>query len=137
MSIKHFLKTTNTKSLITLLMALQLVACGIEEAAVQDTTNTTANSNLSPTGSVTLNWTAPVAREDESPLSMSEISGFRIHLGTTRGDYPQKIDIDDAYADQVTLNDAILSPGRQYLVMTTIDRDGRESDYSAEVILDI
>jgi hypothetical protein len=79
------------------------------------------------TGSVTLSWTAPVAREDETPISMSEIKGFRIYYGTVEppGVLNYTIKIDDAYADKKTLNG--LAPGNYNFVLTTIDTEGRES----------
>jgi hypothetical protein len=84
------------------------------------------------TGSATLNWTAPVARADGSPLSLADIDGYRVYYGTSSGNYPNSVNINDGTAVQLTLNN--LPVGRYYLVMTTYDVAGRESVYSPEVI---
>jgi hypothetical protein len=79
-----------------------------------------------------LAWVAPVARADGSALSLSEIGGYRVYYGTTEGDYPNRIDIADGSADQLTLTD--LPPGTYYFVVTTYDTAGRESEYSSGVV---
>ena len=84
------------------------------------------------TGSATLSWTAPVARADGSPLSLADIEGYRIYYGTSTGNYPNSVDINDGSAVQLTLNN--LPVGTYHLVMTTYDVAGRESVFSPEVI---
>lgn len=137
------------KGVVTLLMAFQLAGCYvaggegglanadgsidnniIEESATEE--SATEESAVAVKGS--LNWTAPVAREDETPISMAEIAGYRIHYGTTQGRYTQIIDVNDAYIDELTLE---VSAGIYYFVITTIDVDGRESAYSEEVVLNV
>lgn len=83
------------------------------------------------TGSVSLSWSAPVARADGTPLPMSEISGYSVYYGTSAGSYTHSIDINDASASSTTLTD--LPVGTYYLVMTTRDSGGRESGYSKVV----
>ena len=83
------------------------------------------------TGSVTLNWTAPVARTDGNPILMSEIAGFTIHYGTSTGDYSNRLSIDDGSATSASIAD--LQVGTYYLTVTTRDSEGRESDNSAEI----
>jgi len=83
------------------------------------------------TGSVTLNWTAPVARTDGSPISMSEIAGFTVHYGTSTGSYPNSLSVDDGSATSATIAD--LQAGTYYLTVTTRDSEGRESGNSDEV----
>jgi hypothetical protein len=80
------------------------------------------------TGSVTLSWKAPVARNDGTPLSLADIDGYRIHYGNSSGNYTYHIDLADGTAQSVVLTDLTL--GTYYLVMTTYDIDGRESNYS-------
>jgi len=132
------------KSMVTLIMVFQLTGCFVaggdgglayQDGSIQDGS---IDNNISEQDAVVakgfLNWTAPVAREDESPISMAEIAGYRIHYGTTQGNYPQTINVNDAYIDEFALD---LPSGTYYLVITTIDVDGRESANSAEVILSV
>jgi len=83
------------------------------------------------TGSITLSWKAPVARSDGTPLSLADIDGYRIHYGTSAGNYTNHIDLADGSAQSVVLTD--LPVGTYYLVMTTYDVDGRESSYSGVI----
>ena len=69
------------------------------DAAAEDKSTVAASLQLS--------WTAPVAREDESPISMAEIAGYRIYYGTETGNYKQTIKIDDAYTDSIILDELI------------------------------
>ena len=83
------------------------------------------------TGSFTLNWSAPVARADGSALSLSDINGFRIHYGTTPGNYTGIYDVTNGSAQSATVSN--LPVGTYYVVMTTYDTAGLESGYSAEI----
>ena len=89
------------------------------------------NGTETQTGSVTLNWTAPVARTDGSPILMSEIAGFTVHYGTSTGSYPNRLSVDDGSATSTTIAD--LQVGTYYLTVTTRDSEGRESGDSDEV----
>ncbi len=97
----------------------------VEESIVEEEINTVKAS---------LNWTAPVARADESPISMSEIAGYRVYYGTASGEYTQQLDVNDAYIDEVALD---VVAGTYYMVITTVDVDGRESAFSNEVIVNV
>ncbi|MBE9560368.1 MAG: fibronectin type III domain-containing protein [Proteobacteria bacterium] len=142
------------KGMVTLLMVFQLAGCFVaggegglanadgsidnnlfeenilEENAAEE--SAIEESAVSAKGS--LNWTAPVAREDETPISMAEIAGYRVHYGTTQGSYTQTININDAYIDEITFD---VPDGIYYFVITTIDVDGRESAFSEEVVLTV
>jgi hypothetical protein len=84
------------------------------------------------TGSLTLQWSAPVARADGTPLSLSDIDGYRIYYGTSAGrNYPNRIDVADGTAQTATITD--MPVGLYYLVMTTYDVSGLESAYSSMV----
>ena len=94
----------------------------------------TASMDITPapaSGSITLRWVAPVTREDETPIQLSEIAGYRIYYGTSPGVYPVQLNINDGSIVQTTLND--MAPGNYYIVITTIDMDGRESSFSEMV----
>ena len=81
------------------------------------------------TGSVNLSWIAPVARTDETALALSEIAGYTVYYGTSMGNYSDSLIINDGSATVVTITD--LPVGIYYLVLTTRDTDGRESEYSS------
>ena len=96
---------------------------------------TSGNESITPetinTGSVSLTWTAPVARADGTPISLADIGGFYIYYGKSEDSYPNRVDLEDGAAQAVTLND--IPVGTYYMVMTTYDVDGRESGYSSVV----
>ena len=88
-----------------------------------ETTNTTTEVNLS--------WTAPSEREDNNPLPLSEIAGYKVYYGTTQGNYSNSTDINDGNAEGHTFKG--LSTGTYYFAVTTYDIEGRESQYSSEI----
>ena len=78
-----------------------------------------------------ISWTAPSEREDVTPISLSEIAGYRVYYGTETGVYQNQLAVDGS----VTLATISgLSSGTYYVAVTTIDTEGRESAYSQEVI---
>jgi hypothetical protein len=82
-------------------------------------------------GGFTLSWTAPTIRSDGTPLTLSDIDGYRIYYGTTPGNYPGILDISDGTVTSAALNN--LPVGDYYVVMTTYDRNGLESSQSGMV----
>jgi hypothetical protein len=111
-----------------------LQSSGLTGSSSQDTRSTSSPPPVIPsnTGSFSLSWTAPVTRADGEPLSLADINGYRVYYGTSRGSYPNQVNITDGAATRKTINN--LAPGkRYYLVMTTYDNAGRESAPSPEV----
>ena len=45
------------------------------------------------TGSLTLQWTAPVARADGTPLYLADIDGYRIFYGASANNYPNRLEV--------------------------------------------
>ena len=82
---------------------------------------------------ITLSWVAPAEREDNSALSLSAIAGYKVYYGTTQGQYSDSIAINDSTAVAYTFNG--LPAGTYYFVVTTIDTEGRESQYSSVVTI--
>ena len=131
------------KSLLTIVVMIQLVACGgggtsgsdsgtMPSSAATSGTSTSSSSDqssASATGSLSLSWVAPAARADGTPLSLADIDGYRIYYGTSAGSYPNQLDLTDATAQAATITD--LPAGTYYLVMTTYDVSGLESAYSS------
>ncbi|NOQ88882.1 MAG: hypothetical protein GQ550_08150 [Gammaproteobacteria bacterium] len=87
----------------------------------------------SGSGVVNLSWVAPSEREDGTALALSEIAGFRIYYGTVSGDYQNHLDVNDSSAVQAQV--AGVPSGTYYVVLTTVDADGRESSYSNELVV--
>jgi len=84
---------------------------------------------------VQLLWSAPTSREDDTPLDpATEIGGYNIYYGASTGNYdtanPISIAGNTLYADL----DFNTLPLPFYAVLTTVDNEGRESGYSAEVV---
>ena len=82
---------------------------------------------------ITLSWVAPAEREDNSALSLSAIAGYKVYYGTTQGQYSNSVAINDGTAVAYTFTG--LPAGTYYFVVTTLDTEGRESQYSTEVVI--
>lgn len=142
------------KSLLTVVVVMQLVACGggggggsgasgsgsgtvsssgTSTAASSSTSTSTTSGQSSPTatGSLSLSWVAPVARADGTPLSLADIDGFHIYYGNKPGNYPNRVKVTDGTAQRATLKN--LASGTYYIVMTTYDVNGLESSRSGMV----
>ena len=137
------------KLLISVIIISQLVACGgggssktstekIPDAyrlgAVSSNSTTVeaaGEADVGKTGVLELSWSAPSTRTDGEPLSLSEIDGYRIYYGKKKGEYVRGADIKDGAAQSATVTGVPL--GKYYVVMTTYDTNGVESDYSQSV----
>ena len=126
MSFLHFYNFSRLGYLLALILVLPLVACSGGDGG---------SSGGSSSSSAKLSWVAPSAREDNSVLVLSDIAGFRIYYGVTSGDYSNTVDIDDHTATQTVL--AGLPSGTYFVTVTAVDVDGRESTYSAEVVITV
>lgn len=93
--------------------------------------NITVTGKGGKTGSASLSWQVPVEREDGEPLALSEIDGYRIYYGNNPNDYQYSLWVPSAMTTAYSITD--LKPGAYYFAVTTLDTDGRESDYSDEV----
>ncbi|HEY9199219.1 MAG TPA: putative Ig domain-containing protein, partial [Gammaproteobacteria bacterium] len=91
----------------------------------------TVNSAQPASSDVTLSWVAPSTRTDGTALSLSDITGFRIHYGTSAGNYTSSVSVNDPTATTYTLQD--MAPATYYFTVTAIDADGQESGYSSAV----
>lgn len=100
-------------------------------SSVDGTTYTVVITIMGADEGFSLSWAAPVEREDNSPILLSEIAGYRVYYGTTQSQYPNSFTINDGTAEGYVFTD--FSTGTYYFVVTTLDTDGRESKRSAEV----
>lgn len=93
----------------------------------------TGGTSPSPaTGSLSLSWTAPTTRADGTPISLSDINGYRIYYGTSKGSHPNQVNITSGSVTSKTIGN-LASGKKYYLVMTTYDNSGRESAKSPEI----
>ena len=86
----------------------------------------TVSQPAASTGSVTLNWTPPTQNTDGS--SLTDLAAYRIYYGTSQGNYPNSITLNNPGLSSYTVEDLV--PGTYYFVSTAINSDGVESDYS-------
>ncbi len=131
MSFLHFYNFLRLRALLITILALYLAACAGGDGG--DAFSLSTKQSLVTTNAFNLAWTAPSEREDGTGLSLSEIAGYRIYYGSEPGDYQSQINIDDTSADGAQATNLV--SGTYYVVMTTIDTDGRESSYSTEVVI--
>ena len=84
-------------------------------------------------GGVILQWSRPQFRTDGTALAPQEIKGYRIYYGQQSGNYPNRIEVSQGALE--TFEMPVLPTGTYFVVVTTLDADGRESDYSPELML--
>ena len=142
--ISRLLKQRFISILIILFITLQISACNSTGDNLTAAT-TDINPDLGTTGSDTdnnsiaadikLSWAAPAEREDNSSISLTEIAGYQVFYGQAQGQYPNNITINDGTAVGYTFTD--FPAGTYYFVVTTLDTEGRESQYSSEVVIAI
>lgn len=115
------------KGLLILFILIQLTSCSSGNSF-----DGTGNS-----GVAALTWVAPSLRQDGTPLSLSEIGGYKIYYGTKSGNYIDAVDIDDGSVTSVSLGNLPIPKGTYFVAMTALDVDGRESQFSFEVTISI
>lgn len=81
-------------------------------------------------GSATLSWDAPTQNTDGSPLT--DLSGYRIYYGTSSGDYPNRITVNNAGVTTYVVDN--LLPDTYYFVATSVNATGLESTFSNEAV---
>ncbi len=78
-------------------------------------------------GSVTLNWLPPTENEDGTALT--DLAGYRIYWGTSAGNYPNSITIDNPGLTTYVVEN--LAPGAYEFAATAFNTAGVESNFSA------
>ena len=137
----YLIKNRFASILFTVLIALQISACSTEENLVATTayidsdTNTRTDSanETNTTANINLSWVAPAEREDNTPISLSEIAGYKIYYGSTLGQYSNSVTINDGSATGHTFQN--FTAETYYFVVTTLDTEGRESQFSTEITI--
>jgi len=82
------------------------------------------------TGSVVLSWQPPTQREDGTVLV--GLSGYRLFFGRNSRQYTEEVRIDNPAITSYMVDN--LAAGTWYFAMTAFDREGLESDLSAEAV---
>ena len=77
-------------------------------------------------GAVTVNWQAPSANEDGTPLV--DLAGFRIRYGTKYGTYPNEITVNNPGATSQVVSG--LAAGQHYFVVSAVNTRGQEGSRS-------
>ena len=139
MVIHHMFNSLIEKACLGLVLAVMLTACSTEEnytGSLDGSSGPIGGGVVNGTlQNVTLSWVAPVEREDGTPISMSEIAGYRIYYGETEGDYTNVVDVYGSDTMRVTLKE--LPAVTHYIVVTTFDMDGSESAFSETIIANV
>ena len=117
MSFLRLYNISRLSYLLALILVLPLAACSGGDGGL-----------LGGSSIVTLNWEAPTERVDNTPLNSEDIKGFRIYYGFEKGVYQDPIVIDDPVATQAQITG--IPSGVYFVVITTIDIEGRESSWS-------
>jgi len=84
---------------------------------------------------INLSWFAPLERGDGGSLSPSEIGGYHVYYGYQSGHYIYDRKVVDGAKQSFSLSG--LATGTYYIAMTTYDSDGRESEYSKEIVVSV
>ena len=77
-------------------------------------------------GSATLTWQPPTQNEDGTALT--DLAGYNIYWGTTPGNYPNSVTIDNESVTTYVVEN--LAPGTYEFVATSFNTAGVESRYS-------
>ena len=107
--------------ILTLLLAVMISACG-------GGGSTPVTSIQVGSGSATLSWTPPMLNSDGSPLT--DLASYKIYYGNESGNYHTSIQIDNPGMAIYVVE--YLTPNTYYFVMTSINNNGIESDFSNE-----
>jgi hypothetical protein len=79
--------------------------------------------------SVSLAWQPPTQNTDGSPIT--NLAGYKVHYGTTSGDYTQTVAVNNAGLTRYVLDN--LKSGTYYFAITAYNAQGTESTLSGEL----
>ncbi|MCM8920729.1 MAG: putative Ig domain-containing protein [Candidatus Thiodiazotropha sp.] len=84
------------------------------------------------TGSMSLRWTAPTTRTDGSSLSLADIKGYCIYVGTTRDNLQMQVELAEGDLTSYILDN--LELGEYYVAVSVFDQQDIMSSYSNIVL---
>jgi len=82
-------------------------------------------------GSASLSWVAPTTKIDSTSLSMSEVGGYKVYVGSSESTLVLYADISDPYQMEYVVES--LNAGTHYFAVTAYSLSGAESDFSSVV----
>lgn len=94
---------------------------------------TTAPTPTALTYGVQLNWTAPVTRADGTPLTSSELTGYRIYYSLEGSDASQDKVVPVSGGNTTALQVTLSAAGTYAFAITALDQNGLESALSTPV----
>ncbi|MDH3265384.1 MAG: putative Ig domain-containing protein [Gammaproteobacteria bacterium] len=84
-------------------------------------------------GSITLSWAAPTQNADGTPLL--DLAGYNLYYGQSESDYSKQVRISNPSVTTYMLEN--LLPGTYYVVATSFNAQGVESDYSNPAVKNV
>ncbi|MCU7851329.1 MAG: fibronectin type III domain-containing protein [Candidatus Thiodiazotropha sp. (ex Monitilora ramsayi)] len=118
---------------VVLMFTSLLAACGTNGSA--SSTNPTASQAVSAKDSINLSWTAPSTRADGSYLSLADLAGYKVYMGTTSNNLSTLVDLSDDTITNYTVSN--LPAGSYYFAVSAYDVDGTESGYSQIILIQL
>jgi len=114
----------------SILIALLLAGCGGARTPGLDSNNIGSVSSSS-----SLTWQAPSTFTDLSPLSLSDIGGYKIYVGANEGPLTFFTNINDPSITSFDLSR--IGKGTHRIAVTCYDINGIESFFSSELTVNI
>ncbi len=118
------------------LLSVLLAACGgggggdPDSGAVSTGSPSGSGGTPAPSkGNIEVAWTPPTTKVDGTALT--DLAGYRFYLGRESGRYIQTVAVNNPGLSRVVLEN--LQGGTWYVAMTSMRRNGVESDLSNEV----
>ncbi|MGD8589000.1 MAG: putative Ig domain-containing protein, partial [Chromatiales bacterium] len=105
------------------------------DSTVTMTITITVDELTETTGTAALSWQIPTTRTDGTPLTISEIEGYRVYMGDADDNLVMIVDLNDGTQTSYTVTD--LTAGNYHFAVTTYDTDGNESLYSNIAVKEI
>lgn len=126
------MKNIRTPFTILALSAL-ISACGGGDDSPPPGNTANKSGGTTYNGTVNINWEIPTTKTDGSPISLSELGGYRIYVSTNSNSIPSipSVDLKDGTKTQYSITD--LPAGTYYISLTSYDVNGDESAYSNKV----
>ncbi len=127
------------KCLLVIMLLITITGCGgqVSTPSTTSTSGGTQNGTLY-TGNAILSWSAPSTYSDGSPLSTTNIKGYRVYSRPPSGAFnPGIYYYVSAPATSASVKNLSLPVGQYYFAVTTMDISDVESGFSSEVFADL
>jgi type II secretory pathway component GspD/PulD (secretin) len=96
---------------------------------------TTAPTPTALTYAVQLSWTAPTTRADGTPLTSTELTGYRIYYSLEGSDASQDTVVPISGGNTTSLQVTLSAAGTYAFAITALDQNGLESALSTPVLV--